>query len=42
MRQCQTELDKLNTEPVNVGVCEELMSVVLEPFDRKYAFSRVR
>ena len=41
MAQCQTELDKITTEPVNVGVCEEVMGVVLQPFDREYAFSRV-
>jgi hypothetical protein len=38
MEQCQKELDRLTTEPVNVGVCEEVMGVVLEPFNRKYAF----
>ena len=41
MEQCQTELDKITMEPVNVGVCEEVMGVVLQPFDREYAFSRV-
>lgn len=40
MAQCQTELDKLNTEPVSVGVCEDVMGVVLEPFEREYVFSR--
>lgn len=41
MEECQKELDKLDTEPVNVGVCEQVMGVVLEPFNRKYAFSPV-
>ena len=39
MGECQKELDSFTIEPVSIGNCEELMGVVLEPFDRKYVFS---
>jgi hypothetical protein len=40
MEECQRELDKSSIEPVSVGVCEDVMGTVLEPFNRKYVFSR--